>query len=109
MKLIPILLIAIAVLILLAAVMQVASVARYNRNRRRRKTRKVGLLTILMFPLAVVLIVAALLIPGALLWEILLFLLFGFSAMVYINSIFFSGIFRQYIEKESEDTATPAP
>ena len=65
--------------------------------------------TVMFFLLFLLPFAAALLIPGALSWEILLFLLFGFSGMVYINSIFFSGIFRQYIEKESEDTATPAP
>lgn len=62
----------------------------------------------IMFLLLVFLpFIAALLVPVALLWEILLFLLFGFSGMVYINSIFFSDIFLGYIEKESNNTKSP--
>ena len=64
MKLLPIVLIAAAVLVLLTALTRALSVARYNRTRKRRKPVKLDPLTILMFPLAVVLVVAALLIPG---------------------------------------------
>lgn len=45
-------------------------------------------------------VAAALLIPGALEWEILICLMIGFSGMVYINSCFFSVIFNKYIEDE---------
>lgn len=58
--------------------------------------------TIMFLLLTVLPIAAALLIPGVLLWEILLFLLFGFSGMVYINSIFLSPLFKKYIEEGQE-------
>ena len=47
--------------------------------------------------------IAAFFIPGAFEWEILLFLLFGFSGMVYISSFFFSDIFEVYLEDGSDD------
>lgn len=47
-------------------------------------------------------LLAAFMIPGAFAWEILLFLLFGFSGMVYINSIFFSAMFAAYLEEETD-------
>ena len=47
-------------------------------------------------------IIAALLFPYALLWEILLFLLFGFSGMVYINSFFLAPIFDGYIAQTQD-------
>ncbi len=59
--------------------------------------------TIMFLLLTILPLAAALLIPGAFLWEILIFLLFGFSGMVYINSIFFSNIFKMYMEEESEN------
>jgi len=59
--------------------------------------------TIMFLLLAILPFAAAFLIPGALEWEILIFLLFGFSGMVYINSIFFSAIFKIYMEEESDD------
>jgi len=57
----------------------------------------VMLLLIILLPFA-----AALLVPGALLWEILLFLLLGFSGMAYIISIFLSPLFLKYIEESQE-------
>ena len=47
-------------------------------------------------------IAAALLIPGALEWEILICLMIGFSGMVYMNSCFFSVIFNKYIKEETQ-------
>lgn len=47
-------------------------------------------------------IAAALLIPGALEWEILIFIMIGFSCLAYIHSLFFSVIFKKYIEKEMQ-------
>ena len=59
--------------------------------------------TILFLLLAILPSAAALLIPGAFGWEILIFLLFGFSGMVYINSIFISPILKMYMEEESDN------
>lgn len=59
--------------------------------------------TIMFLLLTILPFAAAFLIPGALEWEILIFLLFGFSGMVYINSIFFSAIFKLYMEEDSEN------
>ena len=58
-------------------------------------------ITLLLF--AILPLLAAFLIPGAFLWEILIFLLFGFSGMVYINSIFFSAMFKTYLEEETDE------
>lgn len=54
--------------------------------------------TVMFLLLTLLPIVAALLFPVALLWEILLFLLFGFSGMVYITTFFIAPIFSLYIE-----------
>lgn len=43
-------------------------------------------------------IVAALLLPKALEWEILIFMIIGFSCMAYIRAFFLSVIFKKYIE-----------
>lgn len=59
--------------------------------------------TIMFLLLTILPFAAALLLPGALEWEILIFLLLGFSGMVYINSIFFSAIFKVYMEEDPED------
>lgn len=62
MKLLPIVLFAIGALALLMAVMRYSSIKRYNKKyRRRRKPRRVDGLTILLFPLAAVMLVGALL------------------------------------------------
>ena len=63
MKLLPIILFAAAAITLVMALMRVSSIKRYNRTHRKRRPRRVDPLTILMFPLAAVLVVAALLIP----------------------------------------------
>lgn len=55
--------------------------------------------TILFLLLAILPFAVALLIPGAWAWEILIFLLLGFSGMVYINSLFFSRILQGYLEE----------
>lgn len=60
--------------------------------------------TVMFLLLAILPFAAALLLPGALEWEILIFLLLGFSGMVYINSIFFSAIFKIYMEEDSDNT-----
>ena len=43
-------------------------------------------------------IVAAFFIAGALEWEILIFMIIGFSCMAYIRTLFLSVIFKKYIE-----------
>lgn len=58
--------------------------------------------TVMFLLIALLPLAAAFLIPGALEWEILIFLLFGFSGMVYINSYFLSSIFNMYIEEETD-------
>ena len=66
MKLLPIVLFAIGAVVLLMAVMRYSSIKKYNRKyRRRRKPRRVDGLTILMFPVAAVLLLAAVLTMGA--------------------------------------------
>ena len=66
MKLLPIVLFAIGALVLLMAVMRYSSIKKYNRKyRRRRKPRKVDSLTILMFPVAAALLLAAVMTMGA--------------------------------------------
>ena len=65
MKLLPIVLFVIGAVMLLMAVMRYSSIKKYNRKyRRRRKPRRVDPLTILMFPLAAVLLLAAVLTMG---------------------------------------------
>ena len=66
MKLLPIVLLAIGAVVLMMAVMRYSSIKKYNRKyRRRRKPRRVDGLTILMFPVAAVLLLAAVLTMGA--------------------------------------------
>ena len=57
--------------------------------------------TIMFLLLSATPIAAALLIPGALEWEILIYLLLGFSGTAYVYSIFFSVIFKNYISGKS--------
>lgn len=65
MRLLPIVLFAIGAAVLLMAVMRYSSIKKYNRKyRRRRKPRKVDPLTILMFPLAAAMLLAAVLTMG---------------------------------------------
>ena len=59
--------------------------------------------TIMFLLLSATPIAAALLIPGALEWEILIYLLLGFSGTAYVYSIFFSVIFKNYISGKSVD------
>ena len=59
--------------------------------------------SIILFLLAILPLAAAFMIPGAFAWEILIFILFGFSGIAYINSIFFSDIFNTYIDAEPND------
>ena len=62
MKLLPILLLGAAAVVLLLALVRVRSLAIYNRkNRRRRRPKRLDPLTILMFPLAAALLIAAIL------------------------------------------------
>ena len=66
MMLLPIVLFAIGALMLLMAVMRYSSIKKYNRKyRRRRKPRRVDGLTILLFPLAALLLVGAVMTLGA--------------------------------------------
>ena len=65
MRLLPIVLFAIGAAVLLMAVMRYSSIKKYNRKyRRRRKPRRVDPLTILMFPLAAAMLLAAVLTMG---------------------------------------------
>ena len=65
MKLLPIVLFVIGAVVLLMAMMRYSSIKRYNKKyRRRRKPRRVDPLTILMFPVAAVMLVCALLTMG---------------------------------------------
>ena len=65
MKLLPIVLFVIGAVMLLMAVMRYSSIKKYNRKyRRRRKPRKVDPLTILMFPVAAALLLAAVMTLG---------------------------------------------
>ena len=65
MKLLPIVLFAIGALALILAVMRYSSIKRYNRKyRRRRKPRRVDPLTILLFPMAAALLLAAVMTMG---------------------------------------------
>ena len=65
MKLLPIVLFAIGALALLMAVMRYSSIKRYNNKyRRRRKPRRVDGLTILLFPVAAALLLAAVMTMG---------------------------------------------
>ena len=65
MKLLPIVLLAIGAVVLMMALMRYSSIKKYNRKyRRRRKPRKVDPLTMLMFPVAAVLLLAAVMTMG---------------------------------------------
>ena len=66
MKLLPIVLFVIGALVLLMAVMRYSSIKKYNRKyRRRRRPKKVDSLTMLMFPVAAALMLAAVMTLGA--------------------------------------------
>ena len=58
--------------------------------------------TIMFFLIAIAPFFPAMLISGALEWMILIYLLFGFSGTVYIQSLSFATIFDTYIEDETD-------